>query len=196
MNIYLTKNGQQLGPYSLNQIQAMLASGQAALTDYAWYEGLPNWIPLQQVPGVNLATTQQKRPVLVWIICLLFFTCMPFALLSFALMPLFASGAIPTDETHRHFFQNQNAFDYGLGILNTLLVLVWAVLLFMLKRASLYVYAATLVLAVFSLIYNIAAKDWLHVVGTTGTITLIITWGINLLLLYYNWHLCRKGVLR
>jgi hypothetical protein len=51
MAIHITKNGQQLGPYSMAEVQNLLRSGTVAVTDLAWQEGLPNWIPLYQIPG-------------------------------------------------------------------------------------------------------------------------------------------------
>jgi Zn-dependent protease len=51
MRLYITWNGQQLGPYSLAEAQNQLRAGTLAATDLAWQEGLPNWIPLYQIPG-------------------------------------------------------------------------------------------------------------------------------------------------
>ncbi len=49
MQIYLFINGEQVGPYSTEQIQAMLASGAVTPETMAWYEGLPEWTPVTQV---------------------------------------------------------------------------------------------------------------------------------------------------
>ena len=46
MQIYLARNNEQAGPYSLEQVNQMLASGQVLLTDLAWHEGMPEWKPL------------------------------------------------------------------------------------------------------------------------------------------------------
>jgi Zn-dependent protease len=51
MAIYIAKNGQRLGPYSVAETQNLLRSGTVAATDLAWQEGLTNWIPLNQIPG-------------------------------------------------------------------------------------------------------------------------------------------------
>ncbi len=51
MALYLTKNGEQLGPYTLDEVQALVRSGTVAENEWAWQEGLPNWIPLNQIPG-------------------------------------------------------------------------------------------------------------------------------------------------
>src|ERR1700761_3084111 len=56
MTLYITRNGQQLGPYSLEQTQQFVAAGNLVLTDLAWYERLATWIPLAQVPGFDAQT--------------------------------------------------------------------------------------------------------------------------------------------
>ncbi|MGS5758424.1 DUF4339 domain-containing protein, partial [Acinetobacter baumannii] len=38
MQIYLARNNQQAGPYTLEQLNQMLASQQVLLTDLAWHE--------------------------------------------------------------------------------------------------------------------------------------------------------------
>ena len=41
--IYIGRDGQQLGPYSKAQLEAMAASGQILPGDMAWHEGLQGW---------------------------------------------------------------------------------------------------------------------------------------------------------
>ena len=52
MQIYVGKNGKQLGPFSLEEINRKLADGTFAGTDLAWYEGAAGWAPLSGVAGV------------------------------------------------------------------------------------------------------------------------------------------------
>jgi uncharacterized protein DUF4339 len=52
MQIYVGKNGQQLGPFSLEEINRKLADGTFAGSDLAWYEGAVGWAPLSSVAGV------------------------------------------------------------------------------------------------------------------------------------------------
>jgi hypothetical protein len=54
MQIYVGKNGQQLGPFTLEEVNRKLADGTFAGTDLAWYEGAAGWAPLSGVPGVNI----------------------------------------------------------------------------------------------------------------------------------------------
>lgn len=53
MEIFLTRNGQKLGPFSVQDVNEMLRTGSATHADQAWYAGLKSWIPLHQVPGVT-----------------------------------------------------------------------------------------------------------------------------------------------
>ena len=41
-----------MGPYTLEQINEYLAQGSLVATDYAWHEGLPQWVPLNEIAGV------------------------------------------------------------------------------------------------------------------------------------------------
>jgi hypothetical protein len=54
MEIHLSKpGGQQEGPYTLEQINQDLAANKYSDTDYwAWHEGLTEWVPLYELPGV------------------------------------------------------------------------------------------------------------------------------------------------
>jgi len=53
--IYLSKpGGQRQGPYTLAQIKRDLAANKYRDTDYwAWHEGLPEWVPLYNLPGIS-----------------------------------------------------------------------------------------------------------------------------------------------
>ena len=49
MQIYLARNNQQAGPYTLDQVNQMLASQQVLLTDLAWHEGMTEWKALGEL---------------------------------------------------------------------------------------------------------------------------------------------------
>lgn len=60
---YIGKNNQQLGPYTLDQINQLLVSGGINRTDLAWSEGWPTWMPLSEVPGiVSISPTLPPAP--------------------------------------------------------------------------------------------------------------------------------------
>lgn len=52
MEIFIAKNDQQTGPFSIEQIESMVAAGMIQITDMAWHSELPNWMPIHQLLGV------------------------------------------------------------------------------------------------------------------------------------------------
>ena len=51
MLIYLTKNGRQDGPHTLDHINAEARAGRLQPSDLAWVEGWPAWQTVSNVPG-------------------------------------------------------------------------------------------------------------------------------------------------
>ncbi|SPX84399.1 RDD family protein [Moraxella ovis] len=51
MKIYLARNGIQAGPYTLDELNTMLASGEVVLDDLAWHSGMANWQRLGDLTG-------------------------------------------------------------------------------------------------------------------------------------------------
>ena len=49
MQIYLARNNQQAGPYTVEQLNEMLASQQVLLTDLAWHQGMTEWKALGEI---------------------------------------------------------------------------------------------------------------------------------------------------
>jgi len=46
---YLGKNGQQSGPFSMEQLQTMATSGQIAPADLLWTQGMAEWKPASSI---------------------------------------------------------------------------------------------------------------------------------------------------
>ncbi|MFT4021641.1 MAG: RDD family protein [Acinetobacter sp.] len=71
MQIYLARNNQQAGPYSLEQVNQMLASQQILLTDLVWHQGMTEWKPLGELtqgksfyaPTGYQATSAELSPI-------------------------------------------------------------------------------------------------------------------------------------
>lgn len=49
MELYLNQNGEQVGPYTEDQISEMIHSGALTRNDIVWHEGLSEWQPLHAV---------------------------------------------------------------------------------------------------------------------------------------------------
>jgi hypothetical protein len=62
MQIHIARNGQPMGPFSLEEINRQLAAGTLSLADQAWYEGAAGWAPLSTVPGVSGGGTAPSTP--------------------------------------------------------------------------------------------------------------------------------------
>jgi hypothetical protein len=59
MQIHVSKDGQQLGPFTWEQVQEQLAAGTIVPTDYAWHEGLGEWTALSELAS-NMIQNQQQ----------------------------------------------------------------------------------------------------------------------------------------
>lgn len=57
MQVHIARNGQALGPFSIEEINRQLAVGTLSPSDLAWHEGAPGWIALSTVPGVTIGGT-------------------------------------------------------------------------------------------------------------------------------------------
>ena len=58
MQIYLFLNGKQVGPYPVEQVQAMLGDGTLMPDTQAWHETLPAWVPVTQLVGGTAVTEE------------------------------------------------------------------------------------------------------------------------------------------
>ena len=59
MQIFLARNNVQAGPYDIDQLNIMLASGEVTLEDLVWHDGLDQWQRLGNLTGNQYA----YRPV-------------------------------------------------------------------------------------------------------------------------------------
>ncbi len=62
MQIYIHRDGQQFGPYSVEQARDYLASGNLLPGDLAWHEGAADWMPLDQVAEVATNPSPSPEP--------------------------------------------------------------------------------------------------------------------------------------
>ena len=53
MQVFLQRDGQHFpAALSVEEINTQLAGGTVLVTDVAWAEGMADWVPVTQVPGV------------------------------------------------------------------------------------------------------------------------------------------------
>lgn len=60
--ILVLKDGEELGPYTLEEINRTLSSGEFLTSDLAWHEGLAEWVPLKSIAGVAAGPAHGLRP--------------------------------------------------------------------------------------------------------------------------------------
>lgn len=53
MQILVNRQGQQFGPFTIDQLRAELAAGRVGSQDLAWWEGAPAWVAVSAVPGIS-----------------------------------------------------------------------------------------------------------------------------------------------
>lgn len=51
MQITIDRQGQQFGPYTMDEVKQYLAEGTLLPTDLAWHDGLAGWVPLSELAG-------------------------------------------------------------------------------------------------------------------------------------------------
>jgi hypothetical protein len=56
---FYVRNNQQVGPVSLEQLQAMVSNGQLRADDRVWGEGMPDWVFVQAVPELQAVGSLQ-----------------------------------------------------------------------------------------------------------------------------------------
>jgi len=94
MEIFISRSGQRHGPYSLEQVNAWLISGELNPTDLAWYEGASNWTPVGSLSGTvaKSKTFTGRRNRRDWIVCLAFGFLMIFLGFAWMVVVAFLSG--------------------------------------------------------------------------------------------------------
>ena len=58
MSFLISKDGQELGPFTADQVNAQLSGGMLDPVDLCWTEGFENWYPLNEVEGFVMPGTQ------------------------------------------------------------------------------------------------------------------------------------------
>jgi hypothetical protein len=64
MNILISIDGLEEGPFPLDELNQRLARSEiVASKTHAWYEGLPEWVPLADVPGILVPKASVPPPL-------------------------------------------------------------------------------------------------------------------------------------
>jgi uncharacterized RDD family membrane protein YckC len=57
---YASAGGEQVGPFSLMRLRAMLHSGELTESDLVWKQGMPSWLPVSRVSELAAATSKSE----------------------------------------------------------------------------------------------------------------------------------------
>jgi hypothetical protein len=63
MNIYVHKDGQQLGPFAESDVRAHLSNGNLNDTDLAWVEGNSDWQPISTILSPASSAAMSPQPM-------------------------------------------------------------------------------------------------------------------------------------
>ena len=64
MKIWINRAGQNLGTYTIEEVQRGLDQGQFVATDLAWQEGMESWKPLSEFPSLRIPAAPTEQPPL------------------------------------------------------------------------------------------------------------------------------------
>lgn len=65
MNIKIFKDQVEYGPYSVEEVYSYLSEGSILRTDLAWHDGMPEWLPLENlisIPQPQASTAKNFTP--------------------------------------------------------------------------------------------------------------------------------------
>ena len=110
--ITISRNGQQFGPYTLDEVRNYLATGSLVSTDLAWNNATSGWIPLSSYPGLGSYAASSShsggRNVflvifmgIVWWIGLAIFSFIALVIIATCLAPLVYPNDTPHDAGYK-----------------------------------------------------------------------------------------------
>lgn len=60
MTYLIYRDGQQYGPYTLDDVRQYCAQGRIAQSDFAWAEGMPEWVTVEKLLRMSSAQARQS----------------------------------------------------------------------------------------------------------------------------------------
>lgn len=62
MQLLVHRNGEQLGPFTIEEARGLVSRGHVGLDDLAWHQGLPTWVPLRTLLDSSPSTATAIQP--------------------------------------------------------------------------------------------------------------------------------------
>ena len=105
MTYQVSRNGQMYGPYTLEDLQRYVASGNVLPTDLAKSEEMTDWLPVAQILGGPAVAAPVYAPNLNWGLELLlgFLTCRLFVLVWNLIIASWARRVEPTSKAFMYY---------------------------------------------------------------------------------------------
>lgn len=135
----------------------------------------------------------RRRPALVWLISSY---CIATGLWSLLLYFQVSSGLHPLPQSKLDYFENYSGSDYWPLMTISVLTVIAGMLLLLLRKESVYVFAFKFALAVGVAVWNALEKGSMDTSRFEYIIIGLLLWGSSAAVCFYAWYLMRKGVLR
>ena len=146
MQIYVIKNNEKTGPFSLEQVHATVQTGLLKYDDLCWHDGIPNWIPISALfsaskpltfapppldakQNANLSLSDKVKGPLKWgagalVACYILTLLMPLAGLLLGILAIFSTNPQK---------KKQGAVLFGFSVL---LIIIYAIMFSAINVAS------------------------------------------------------------
>jgi hypothetical protein len=134
----------------------------------------------------------KKRPGWVWAISIFYGLSAIWTPFSFYLI---YSGLIPLNAAQKAYFDGLGILDWAVTVAVSLIMLAAVVSLFLLKRVSVKLWGAAVVLSVLSYLYNAIAKNWLAALDVGSMIGAVIGFALVVAIFFYTKRLDARGYL-
>jgi hypothetical protein len=139
------------------------------------------------------AARPARRPKLVWVIFLFTLLSVGYTALSFYLI---YSGGVPLTAGELKYVRDLSTIDYGITGTVGLLKVAGAIVLFRLRSAAVYLYAAALAIGILHTLASAKIIAAAPFADRPGFIQILIGFAIWAAVCVYAWRLKARGVLK
>jgi hypothetical protein len=135
---------------------------------------------------------QAHRPAGVWVISIFYLLSIGSTLLSLVEV---LTGIVEVTPAQERYFASLGPVDY-LGNLLTLLISAWAVIeLFLMRKAAVRAFVIALIMNVGLTAFHLIATNWKEAAGSSGLVTVVVSWVVSIAVLLYANRLQQRGQL-
>jgi hypothetical protein len=136
----------------------------------------------------------RRRPSWVWLIAAYYLSAGAWSLAIY--WQLYSGGLTLLPPSSLAYFENYTGVDYLLMMAVSALGILAAVLLLLLRRAAVYVFAFHFVYALGLALRNAFVHGVMDASRPGLVLAALLLWGAAAAVCFYAWHLLRKGLLK